>query len=193
MEIPNVIAFGAFLVGFLISLGLWTYLLKIKLPQFGKDIDKAIDTKAGVYIKQFKKDIKKEIPDFKTEITAILKTEVPKLVDTLLTDITDRMADPKDEKMNMLAFTAAYKGMAAARECMKDPEFKQDIDSFMDGKMSKVGSYLEKKLPGLLIGAAPEIKKALLGGGGGKEGEGGVMGILEGFIPPELRGMFGGR
>ncbi len=78
MNIPNEIAFGAFLVGFTISLAIWIYFLKFRLPRAGTDIEKHVDEKVDARIKDF---IDNKLPD-------IIKKQIPKLIKTVLGDET---------------------------------------------------------------------------------------------------------
>lgn len=186
-----------------LSLAFWITLKKRWLPALKTDIIKEapeIGKKTYDLIKKDLPDIKElfkeELPGvitaLKAELPAILKAEAPKLVKPFLKDITNRITEG-DEEINILLTTAAFQGMSAFRACMQDPDFKQEVDSFINGKMSKLGTYLEKRLPEILVKAAPEIRKAIMGGGGGKGGEQDpTLGLLGMFIPPEFRQAMGG-
>jgi len=167
--------------------------LKKEIPTIiATDVPKLLDKEGPKIIKDAMKVV---IPELKKvmaeEMPLMMKEQAPKLIETFLEDISDRIADPKEEQTKILMSTMAFQGMAAFRACMQDADFKREVDDFINGKMNKVANQLETRLPNILIKAAPEIKKAFLTGGvGEKGGGGGILGML-GINIEELGGGLG--
>lgn len=109
----------------------------------------------------------------------IVRHEVAKWWDGLV----ERMGDPKDEEMDGMISLFAARGVRSFRMMLKDPGFNKEFNEWMNGYMTGISKQIENRLPGIFVKAAPEIKRALMGGGeGGKEGEIDPMQMIMGMI-----------